>query len=455
MADADWPAPDPVDLLARLAAKPTAYGFYRAMRELEALYRDRPRFGRSVRPAQDAIRLAQEPSSIFAPATLAAFEPAQRPTPIGADGSGPLRDESRGNVARGAENADNETPARLLVHFFGLFGPDGPLPLHLTDYARDRRRNARDPSFQRFADVFHHRALSLFYRAWADPRPTISFDRPETDRFALYVGALIGLGMDSLLNRDAMPDLTKLHFAGALANQTRHPEGLGAILSAFFTMPVRVECFIGVWLDMPGADQTGLGLDRLTGTLGRTAMIGRKVWSRQHKFRIVFGPLTLAEYLRLLPGGLSFHRLIPIVRNYVGDTLLWDVNLVLRAEDVPAVVLGRQGRLGWTSWLMPRRAPADAADLFLDASADSQARRIDATTSVPPEPPPPASRAAPRRAARAAARPRANPAGAVPPPNLAPVSASVPGKAGEIAADIVAEPDRNVAAHISANEAAL
>jgi type VI secretion system protein ImpH len=472
MADADWPAPDPVDPLARLAAKPTEYGFYRAMRELEAFYRDRPRFGRSVRPAQDAVRLAQEPSSIFAPATLAAFEPAQRPTPIGAGQSGsvqagsvqagsaqggaaPFRDEPF--RAEKSENAENETPARLLVHFFGLFGPDGPLPLHLTDYARDRRRNARDPSFQRFADVFHHRALSLFYRAWADSRPTISFDRPETDRFALYVGALIGLGMDSLLKRDAMPDLTKLHFAGRLANQTRHPEGLGAILSAFFTMPVRVECFVGVWLDMPGVDQTGLGLDRLTGTLGRTAMVGRKVWSRQHKFRIVFGPLSLAEYLRLLPGGLSFHRLIPIVRNYVGDTLLWDVNLVLRAEDVPPVVLGRQGRLGWTSWLTPRRAPTDAADLFLDASADSQARRIDAATSLPPEPPPEASRAAPRRAARPAARARV-PAGGVPPvppPNLAPRPASGPAAASGKTADIVAEPDRNVAAHISANEAVV
>ena len=126
----------------------------------------------------------------------------------------------------------------MLVHFFGLFGPDGPLPLHLTEYARDRSRNHRDPSLQRFADIFHHRALSLFYRAWANSRPTISFDRPEDDRFALYTGALIGLGMESLRNRDAMPDLTKLHFAGHLSCQTRHAEGLASILSEFFKMPV-------------------------------------------------------------------------------------------------------------------------------------------------------------------------------------------------------------------------
>ena len=351
-------APAPVDLLAALAADPTAHGFYQTMRQLEVRFADRPRFGHSVRPSQDAVRLAQEPSTIFAPSHIAGFEPAQ-----------------------------GDRPARLLVHFFGLFGPDGPLPLHLTDYARERRRNARDATFQRFADIFHHRALSLFYRAWADARPTISFDRPQADRFGMYVGALIGLGMDSLRDRDAMPHISKLHFAGLLANQTRHAEGLGAILSAFFTVAVRVESFIGAWLEIPPADRSALGADPRTGGLGRTLLLGRQVWSRQHKFRIVFGPLSLADYVRLLPGGRSFRRLIPIVRNYAGDTLKWDVNMVLHQDEVPQTRLGQQGQLGWTTWLGQRLKQNDAAELFLDASADSMARRIDAALPDSPSSP--------------------------------------------------------------------
>ncbi len=113
------------------------------------------------------------------------------------------------------------------MHFLGLFGPDGPLPLHLTEYARDRQRNHNDPTLQRFIDLFHHRGLSLFYRAWADVRPTVSFDRPQRDRFGHYVGALIGLSTPGLRNRDAMPDLTKLHFAGLLAAQTEKRRGIG------------------------------------------------------------------------------------------------------------------------------------------------------------------------------------------------------------------------------------
>ncbi len=340
-------------ILDRLAADPHAIDFYRAMREIEARFADRPRFGHSVRPAEDPIRLGQEASVAFAPAMLAGWE-------AGGDG-----------------RAD-----RLLVHFFGLFGPDGPLPLHLTEYARDRLRNERDATFARFADLFHHRAISLLYRAWADVRPAVSFDRPESDRFAAYAGALAGLGMASLRDRDAMPDLTKLHFAGLLANQTRHADGLAAILSAFFTVPVQVECFVGSWLSLPGEDQTSLGGEPGVATLGAGALLGSRVWSRTHKFRLVFGPLGLADYERLLPGGDSFHKLVPIIRNYAGDTLAWTVRFVLRRDEVPNTRLGQSGRLGWTTWLKPRRSLDDAADLQLEAGNDSMARKTDQNATV-------------------------------------------------------------------------
>ena len=138
---------------ARLLNGVHQFSFFAIMRLIEALHPDRPRFGQSVRPGQDVLRLGQEPSVVHSPAALASFD-------AGSDGK----------------------PDWLRVHFFGLFGPDGPLPLHLTEYARDRRRNHGDRTFQAFADLFHHRTLSLFYRAWANSRPTVSFDRPDQDR---------------------------------------------------------------------------------------------------------------------------------------------------------------------------------------------------------------------------------------------------------------------------------
>ena len=262
------------------------------------------------------------------------------------------------------------------MHVLGLLGTDGPLPLHITELARDRQRNQADPTLRRFIDLFHHRLLSLFHRAWADVRPTVSFDRPAEDRFGHYVAALTGLASGGLRDRDAMPDLTKLHFAGLLAGQTRHAEGLAAILTEFFKMPVQVESFVGGWLPVAEGERTRLSGGGEVAALGGTALLGPRVFSRQHKFRLVFGPLTLAEYERLLPGGLSFHRLVPIVRNWAGDVLAWDVNMVLRREEVPAIRLGRAGLLGWTTWLLPRRAETDAGDLFLEAGANSHARAL-------------------------------------------------------------------------------
>lgn len=342
----DLPLPD------RLWQEPWAWDFFAALRQIQAAFPAAPRFGQGRRPGQEPVRLGQEPSVVFAPSSIAGWE--------------------RGESGRAP---------RLLVHFFGLFGPDGPLPLHLTEYVRDRRRNQRDPTLQRFADIFHHRALALFWRAWAESRPTVSFDRPDDDRFARYVASLAGLGMDAFRDRDAMPDLTKLHFAGHLACQTRHAEGLGDVLSAFFTVPVRVECFIGAWLTLPREDRTRLGGGAASAALGGgggSILLGARVWSRQHKFRLRMGPLSLADYHRLLPGGTSFHRLVAVVRNYAGDTMQWDVNLVLRRDEVPRLELGKAGRLGWTSWIGTRGSDTDAADLFLDASADSHAQTLDA-----------------------------------------------------------------------------
>lgn len=347
--------PDPVipDAVARA---PHRFGFHVVLRALEARHRAPPRLGRGRTPSQDLIRLSQEPGVTHAPAALAGVEP-------GTEGR----------------------PDRMVVHMFGLFGPDGPLPLHITEMARERQRNHADPTLRRFIDLFHHRTLSLFHRAWADVRPTVGFDRPEEDRFGLYAGALIGLSTEGLRDRDAMPDLTKLHFAGLLAGQTRHASGLAAILSAFFEMPVRVETFIGTWLRLRPEDLSRLSGGTGVAALGSTTMLGGRVWSRQDKFRLVFGPLSLAEYERLLPGGGSFRRMVPIVRTWAGDALAWDANLVLRRDEVPRTTLGRQGRLGWTTWLLPRRRTDDAADLFLDAGADSHARAYDRAQA--PEPP--------------------------------------------------------------------
>lgn len=330
------------ELFSDLQHRPYAFHFFQALRRLECHYHQFPRFGQATRLRDDPLRLTQEPSMAFAPATLASFDPG---------------------------NPEQNKAPRLAQYFLGLFGAQGPLPLHLTEYAYERKRSYNDPTLARFADIFHQRILSLFYRAWANTQPTVSLERPDSARFNTYIGATAGLGMPTLWQRDAVPDIAKFHYAGRLACQTRPAQGLQALLADFFQLPVSVETFVGHWLALDAASQCQLGATPATGLLGMTAVIGERVWDCQHKFRIVIGPLSLADFQRFLPGSADLRILVAWVRNYVGDTLLWDVNLVLRKEEVPPLQLGAGAQLGWSTWLTSAARAADADELHLDAVA--------------------------------------------------------------------------------------
>lgn len=327
-------------LLDELGAAPYGFDFFHLMRRIDALSPDVPRFGRALRPSLEAVRLGQDAELDFAPAAISSLEHSAH------------------------------APPRIGVRFFGLFGPQGPLPLHLTEHARERLRHHADPGFARFADLFHHRLLSLFYRAWAQAQPTVQHDRPGDDQFAKWVGAMFGLAPREFRARDAVPDDAKRFQAGLLSRGVKNAEGLVHVLQQHFAVPVRVEGFVGHWMALRPADRTRLGAGHLaepSAQLGVSATIGSKVWDRQNKFRLHFGPLTLAQYEALLPGSHALRVVRDWVRQYAGLARVWDMRLGLQAQEVPAARLGRGPtglggtRLGWTSWLGggPRRARAD------------------------------------------------------------------------------------------------
>lgn len=328
---------DALAFLAALAEAPHKYDFYQTLRRLECIYDSKPRWGAALRPVDEPVRLGQEPDLSFAPTPLASFE------------------------------SNGSRPPRLQVRLFGLCGPNGPLPLHITEYARDRMRLAGDPTLSRFLDLFHHRFLALFYRAWAQAQPYVNLDRPNTDRFAVYIGAFVGTASKALRDRDAVPDLAKFFHVGALIRQVRNTEGLKHILQHFFRVPVQIEEFVGHWLYLSAGERTTLSSEGAT--LGSGAALGRRVWDRQHKFRIRLGPLTLAQYERFLPGSAPLRKLVDWVRMYLCFELDWDVRMVLERDQVPALTLAGRQRLGWTTWLGQRRSKTPADDLLLDAEA--------------------------------------------------------------------------------------
>ena len=146
-----------------LRQHPHRFTLFAAMRALEQAYASAPRFGDSRRAADDPVRFEQLPRLTFAPADIGAFEEAGQARPV------------------------------LAQFGFGMFGPNGALPLHLTEFAYQRQHQLDDPTVSAFVNLFQHRLITLFYRAWANADPATSRDRPADDDFELYVGALLGL----------------------------------------------------------------------------------------------------------------------------------------------------------------------------------------------------------------------------------------------------------------------
>ena len=322
--------------LASLAAEPARFSLFAALRLLEQANPTRPRLGESRKAADDAVRLAQPPHLFFAHSDVSAYA-----------------------------TGDSRLP-RLEQYSFGMFGPNGALPLHLTEYAWERSFHFDDPTFADLVNVFQHRLASLFYRAWANSDPVTNQDRPDEDRFSTYLGATIGLGAAAARRRDAVPDHAKLSRSGHFGPQQRSAEGLRSILSDYFELPIEVRQFVGGWLGIPPDARCRLGGDPEFGTLAAGATLGQESWQCQHKFEVAIGPITMRTFRDFLPGSRCLRELHALVRLYTNDEWVWQVRLLLKDVDVPGTRIGRGSRLGWTTWLGEKKVQADDVVLHGD-----------------------------------------------------------------------------------------
>lgn len=303
-------------------AAPWRYDLFQLLRRIDAQGGEPYLLGRAPLPRYESLRIGQEPSMAFAPATISKVK-------------------SRSGTRR----------YEISILNFGLFGPNGALPVHLTEYARERLLHFQDTSFSAFADLFHHRLSLLFYRAWADAQPTVSLDRPDDQRFKHYLSCLIGMGQPAQLSADELCTHARLMMAGHLTRQAKGAEGLQKILQHYFSVPVTLHQNVPHWLPLSSREQARLGSGRFVPRLGQSTFLGVAVRDVQHKFRIEIGPLDLTTYHQFLPGERLSRELCAWVRQYMGIEYAWDLRLTLKAEDAKGLTLGNTCKLGLSSWL--------------------------------------------------------------------------------------------------------
>jgi type VI secretion system protein ImpH len=342
---------------AQLAREPAGFDFFEAVRILHARRGKGAPIGEDTAAAREAVRFRALPSTAFPPGAVTGWKD-------GKSGDG-------GDAA--------PTRPEMLVAFFGLFGPSGALPQHYTEQIV-RANRARNTELGAFLDLFNHRLVSLFWRAWEKYRLPAAYERQARaggrDPIGRSLAAVAGIGTPHLDGRLAVADETVLHYAGLLSAGSRSVAGLESMLSDYFARPVRVEQFVGAWCRLAEDERTVLpGRAAPHGRhcrLGREAVVGARVWDVQGRFEIRVGPLTLAQFLDFMPGRNALRRLGDLARLHVGPGLSFAVRLSLLRREVPPCRLGggAAARLGWTSWLISAAPFHDPDDAVFDLDSE-------------------------------------------------------------------------------------
>ena len=316
-----------------------SFSFFQAVRLLRRLYPERRGIGEFARPDDEVVRFTVNPSLAFA--------------------AGDVQD---------VRLEEDEQPA-LETTFMGLVGNQGVLPIQYSALVMEERRWDDQP-LTNFLDIFQHRMLSLFYRAWESSRFYVPFERGEGDPVSAHALDLIGLGQERLRRRMGVRDETFLFYCGLLAARQRGAQLLEQLLADYFEVPVEIQQFVGAWYPLSEDSQCRIDdeiLDPDAG-LGIGTVVGDEIWDPQARVRVRVGPVARDVYDEFLPGGPAHDSLKAITGFFSDGQLEFELQLVLARDDVPGVVLGGEpdaAPLSWCTWLRTRSMDRDADETTL------------------------------------------------------------------------------------------
>lgn len=252
----------------------------------------------------------------------------------------------------------------VAVRFMGLLGPNGPLPLHLTD--RVHRDDDEDAALLPFLNLLQDRLIALFFRAWQQATPGHAVgqdDDPLQQRQASLAGVLGKTGAEA--ERNEPSTTARAHFARFLSRGAASSDVLRAVLAEDLGVDVHVRQFAGGWFSIDRAAQARVG----TARLGASGVLGSRVWDPAGSFRIRIGPVQREQLLGLLPGGALYERIQGWVRLLGGSHLTWSLQVVLAPEAFEPASLGGTCSLGQNCWISSSIPDRELDDLIVDGTS--------------------------------------------------------------------------------------
>ena len=277
------------------------------------------------------------------------------------------------DIARASAEKGSPALARFAItpSFMGLLGGHGALPFHVTERIAAWQSEHDDHAPRAFLDLLSGRMLALFYRAWHKHRieqDPLGQGGSGQAAFLPCLAALAGVGQRRGEGEAApLPAALFAHFAGLLQQRPLSAAALERLLAGYFGETVRLEEAVGHWDLLAPGEQPALGVNA---QLGENTLLGERSWRPDLRARLRLGPLGREAFARFLPGGAGAAALRAILQAVAEPGVGFEVQLVLRGEDVAASRLAGAyagaARLGRDSFLLGPgdfRRPADRTDM--------------------------------------------------------------------------------------------
>ncbi len=223
--------------------------------------------------------------------------------------------------------------AEMHVSFMGMTGPSGVLPQHYTELVLERLR-LKDTGMRDFYDLFNHRLISLFYRAWEKYRFAVNYDSSQkstSDSFSHVLNQLSGGGTHSR------------YYSGFSQRKSPSAESLRLMLEDFTGCIVEIKSFEGRWQSLANTEQTRMVSRAMPegqyAQLGKDASIGSKVWDINSSITINIKPSKKGSVASFLPGEPGYLPLKELVDKYLGKSVKHKVYLEIKQQDAPKAQL--------------------------------------------------------------------------------------------------------------------
>ncbi len=255
------------------------------------------------------------------------------------------------------------------VTLMGLIGPAGVLPHWYHELLLERER-AHDHAMGDFYDLFHHRLVSLFYRAWKCTSLLPQKESDNSDVFSNHLFSFLGLGTEGLREKLSASEAALLQFCGLASRQVASAGTIAQIVQYVLSVDVQVESFVPRMVGLEPSEMTMLGQNNCQ--LGVDAVCGGQTCDIESTFRLCLGPMSFDDFIDL-SSDRKLKELASLVRFLVGPEYQFEARLMLRREEVPGcrlgVVTSDAARLGCSTWLKAPDSVLDA-DPFVTFDPD-------------------------------------------------------------------------------------